>query len=212
MRTKFKELPIIIDILVIIHVSVALWFVYKDDIFGYTNLLGFLFSHLPGSLKSLSPVLEIILHQRLYFFAILHLILAIGLYFLAKWAFWLMLFFNLVIIFSAPLWIWKIFAVATIVYLILEREFFSIGGFKRPELKKIVHIEYDHGRKIERIDIEEKKDPRLEEMIASGNLLKAREYIDSMTEVAKHVGDMPRVMYYEKYLEKINRLQRRTIR
>lgn len=212
MRKKFKELPVIIDVLVIVQVSVALWFMYKEDMLGYTELLKFFSFHLHGSWKCISPLLEVILLLRFYLFAFFHLILAIGLYSLARWAFWLTLFFNVVIIFSAPLWIWKIFAVITIGYLIFEREFFGIGRFQRPELKKIVHIEYDHGRKIERIISGEKKDPRLEEMIASRNLLEAREYIHNMTEVARHVGDMSRVIYYAKCLEKINRLQRRTIR
>lgn len=209
MRNKFKELPVIIDVLVIMYVSIALWFVYKDDMFGFTSILKYGTSHISFVP---STILEKVVAYRLYLFAFLFFVLAVGLYLLKRWSYWLTLALNGIIIFSAPLILWKIFALATIVYLIFDREYFAVGSFRRPELHKIVHVEYDHGRKMERVDIEEKKDVKLEEMISRGDYQRARAYSDDMIKVAKQVGDLQRIVYYEKYIEKINYLSRRTMR
>lgn len=209
MRYKFKDVPLVIDVLVIIYLCVALWFIYKGDLFGYDKIL----TLFPQSWQSEPPLwLRYLVSIRFYLFSFIFLIISIELYLLKKWVFFATLFLNVFTLLVAPFWA-KAFTLATMIYLIMQREYFSIGGFKRPELKEIIHVDYNaDDDSLQRIDIDKQPDRKVENFIKKNDFEQAIQYTRGMINVAKSVGDKKKVIYYEKYLHKINKIKNRIIR
>ena len=204
MRDKIKQDPLILDSLIVIYLCVALWYIYKGDAFGYSKS----FSLIPTAYaRYFLPVINL----QAEIFAVIYLALGIGLYFFRKWAFYAVIILNMLTLFTAPGWA-KVFFTLAIICIVFEREYFGVGEFIRPEAKNIIHVDFNQSPVPERIDIEERKDLRMEDMIAREELEEAVEYARGMIDVAKVLGDVRNVIYYEKYLNKINKIKNRMIR
>jgi hypothetical protein len=204
MRDKIKQDPLIIDSLIVVYLCIALWYVYKGDIFGYSKS----FAIIPAAYaRYFLPIMRL----QMEIFAVIYAALGIGLYFFRKWAFYALLILNTIAIFTAPAWA-KAFCAVAIICFIFEREYFGVGGFIRPEAKNIIHVEYDHDTGLDRIDIEERQDLRMEDMISRDELEEALSYARGMIDVARVMGDVRNVIYYEKYLDKIYKIKNRIIR
>ena len=204
MREKIKNEPVMIDIVAVVFLNIAIWYIYKGDLFGFSR--SFTLIPEPSRVHFL-PVLRL----QLEFFSLLFLCTAVGLYFLKRWAYFVLICLCLAGMVTAPVVI-KAFSLAIVLILIFEREYFYIGGFIRPEFKNYVHVDYNTSHLPEKIDIDERKDLRLEDLIEHGKLEEGLEYASGMVDVAKVVGDVRNVIYYEKYIEKIHKIQRRIIR
>ncbi|MDD5492072.1 MAG: hypothetical protein PHV60_05255 [bacterium] len=207
MRHKINTVPLTIDILVVIYLSLSLWLVYKGDILGYTKI----FDLVP--LKFVLTKTYIFLYKiRFFIFAIIYCVFMIGLYLLKKWAFLGTLILNLITLITAdPLVRGITFFV--IIYLVFQREYFGIGEFKRPEFKNIIHVDLlaGNGSKIQNEELEERKDLKIEEFLAVGEIEKAAEYTRGLIIVARQMADTKNLVFYEKYMDKINRIKNRTV-
>lgn len=204
MRHKLQIVPLTIDILVVIYLALSLWLVYKGDVLGYTKL----FDLVPAKLAGTKAFL-LIFKTRLFIFSVIYCVFITGLYFLKKWAFIGTLVLNLVTLVTAGPWIRAVTFFA-IIYLVFQREYFNIGEFKRPEFKDIVHVDLMAGEKT-KTNEEERKDLKIEELIANNELEEAAEYAQGLIAIAKHMADTKNLIFYEKYMVKINRIKNRTI-
>ena len=204
MRHKLRTVPLTIDILVIIYLALSLWLLYRGDVLGYTKI----FNLAPAKLSSTKAFL-LLYNTRLAIFSIIYCVFITGLYFLKKWAFIGTLTLNLISLVTAEPWI-RVVTFFAIIYLVFQREYFDIGEFKRPEYKKIIHVDLLAGEKT-RIDEEERKDLKIEEFIANNELDEAAEYAQGLVAIARYMADTKNLIFYEKYMEKINRIKNRTV-
>lgn len=204
MRHKLQLVPLTIDILVVIYLTLSLWLVYKGDVLGYTKI----FDLVPAKLSGTKAVL-LIYKARLFIFSIIYCVFITGLYFLKKWAFTGTLILNLITLVTAEPWIRGVTFFA-IIYLVFQREYFNIGEFKRPEYKDIIHVDLLAGEKT-KTDEAERQDLKMEEFIANNDLDNAAEYAQGLITIARHMADTKNIIFYEKYMEKINRIKNRTV-
>ena len=205
MRHKLNTVPLTIDILVVIYLTLSLWLVYKGDVLGYTKI----FELVPLKL-ALTKTYLLLYKTRLFIFSITYCVFIIGLYFLKKWAFLGTLILNLITLITAdPIVRGVTFFV--IIYLVFQREYFGIGEFKRPEYKDIIHVDLLTGSKPKIQEEEERKDFKIEELLANGEIDQAAEYAQGLVIVARQMADTKNLVFYEKYMEKINRMKNRTV-
>ncbi len=204
MRDKLKTEPVMIDIVAVIFLNIAICYAFKGDVFGFASS----FALTP---KPYHVLFQPVLQFQLEFYSLLLLVISAGLYFLRKWAYFFLICLCLVAMITALMWV-KCFALAVILVLIFEREYFYVGSFIRPEFKNYVHVDYGMANMPEKIDIEERKDLRMEDLIEHNKLEEGLEYASGMVDVARVMGDVRNIIYYEKYIEKIHKIQRRIIR
>lgn len=204
MRHKLQTVPLTIDILVVIYLTLSLWLVYRGDVLGYTRI----FNLVPAKLSGTKAFL-LLYQTRLYIFFIIYCVFIAGLYFLKKWAFIGTLVLNIITLVTAEPWI-KAATFFAIICLIFQREYFNIGEFKRPEFKNIIHVDLLAGEKT-KANEEERQDLKIEEFIANNELDNAAEYTQGLIAIARHMADTKNLVFYEKYMEKINHIKNRTI-
>ncbi len=192
------------DILVVFYLALSLWLVYEGDVLGYTKI----FNLVPDQL-ALSKIFVLLYQIRLYLFAITYCVFIIGLYYLKKWAFIGTLVLNLVTLVTAEPLV-RVVTFFAIIYLVLQREYFSIGEFKRPEYKNLIHVDLMKGDK-QRDQDAERYDLKIEELLANGQTDEAIEYAQGLIAIARQMADTKNLIFYEKYVEKINHLKNRTI-
>jgi hypothetical protein len=179
--------------------------VYKGDVLGYTKI----FDLVPAKF-ALTRTFVFLYKIRFFIFSITYCVFIIGLYFLKKWAFLGTLVLNLITLITAePLVRGVTFFI--IIYLVFQREYFGIGEFKRPEFKEIIHVDLLAGYKPKIQEEEGRKDLKIEEFLDNGEIDKAAEYAQGLIVVAKQMADTKNLIFYEKYMEKINRIKNRTI-
>lgn len=205
MRHKIKIVPITIDILVVIYLTLSLWLVYKGDILGYTKIFGLF----PAKI-ALTKTFVFLYKIRLFIFSITYCLFIIGLYFLKRWAFFGTLVLNLITLLTAEPVV-RVVTFFAIIYLVFQREYFGIGAFTRPEFKDIVHVNLLDDKKHSLQEDEERKDLKIEEYIANNDLDSATEYTQGLIAIAKYMADTKNLIFYEKYMEKINRIKNRTV-
>ncbi len=204
MRHKLQLVPITIDILVVIYLTLSLWLVYKGDVLGYTKI----FALVPAKLAETKAYL-LLFNSRLFIFSVIYCVFITGLYFLKKWAFIGTLVLNLITLVTAGPWIRAVTFFA-IIYLVFQREYFHIGEFTRPEFKEIIHVDLLAREKVKPNE-EERQDLKIEELIANAELDEAAEYAQGLIAIARHMADTKNLIFYEKYMEKINRIKNRTV-
>ncbi|MDD5354368.1 MAG: hypothetical protein PHF95_04200 [bacterium] len=192
------------DILVVIYLALSLWLVYESDVLGYTKI----FSLVPAKIAQ-TKVFALLFRIRLFIFAIVCCAFTIGLYYLKKWAFIGTLVLNLITLITAEPLV-RVVTFFAIIYLVLQREYFSIGEFKRPEYKDLIHVDLLKGDK-QLGQPEERYDLKIEELLASGQLNEASEYAQGLIAIARQMADVKNLIFYEKYVEKINRVKSRTV-
>ncbi len=192
------------DILVVIYLSLSLWLVYESDVLGYTKI----FSLVPDRVAH-TKVFALLYKIRLYLFAITYCVFTIGLYYLKKWAFIGTLVLNLITLITAEPLV-RVITFFAIIYLVLQREYFSIGEFKRPEYKDLIHVDLMKGDKLIS-PAEERYDLKIEELLAAGQIDEASEYTQGLIAIARQMADVKNLVFYEKYMEKINRIKNRTV-
>lgn len=205
MRHKLQTVPLTIDILVVIYLALSLWLVYEGDVLGYTKI----FVLVPAKLSGTKAFL-LLYKTRLFIFSMIYCGFITGLYFLKKWAFIGTLILNLITLVTAEPWIRGVTFFA-IIYLVFQREYFNIGEFKRPEFKDVIHVDLLAGEKPKANQEEERKDLKIEELIANNELDNAAEYAQGLIAIARHMADTKNLIFYEKYMEKIIRIKNRTI-
>lgn len=192
------------DILVVFYLTLSLWLVYEGDVLGYTKI----FNLVPDRL-ALSKMFVLLYKIRLYIFAITYCAFIIGLYYLKRWAFIGTLVLNLITLVTAEPLI-RVITFFAIIYLVFQREYFSIGEFRRPEYKKLIHVDLMKGDK-QRDQEVERYDLKIEELLANGQTDEAIEYAQGLIAIARQMADTKNLVFYEKYVEKINHLKNRTI-
>ncbi|MDD5132013.1 MAG: hypothetical protein PHH44_05060 [bacterium] len=205
MRHKFNTVPLTIDILVVIYLTLSLWLVYKGDVLGYTKI----FDLVPLKF-TLTNTYVFLYKTRLFIFSVTYCVFIIGLYFLKKWAFLGTLVLNLITLITADPII-RVITFFIIIYLVFQREYFGIGEFRRPEFKDIIHVDMLNGSKPKIQEEEERKDLKIEELLAKNELDQAAEYTRGLVIVARQMADTKNLVFYEKYMEKINRIKNRTV-
>ncbi|MBI5554234.1 MAG: hypothetical protein HY920_00060 [Elusimicrobia bacterium] len=204
-RHKLQLVPLTIDILVVLYLALSLWLVYRGDVLGYTKI----FDLVPATLSG-TKVFLLLYNIRLFIFSIIYCVFITGLYFLKKWAFIGLLILNLITLVTAEPWIRGVTFFA-VIYLVFQREYFNIGEFKRPEFKDIIHVDLLAGEKTKTNEEEERTDLKIEEFLANNEIDNAAEYTQGLIAIAKHMADTKNLIFYEKYMEKINRIKNRTI-
>jgi hypothetical protein len=205
MRHKLNHVPLTIDILVVIYLALSLWLVYKGDVLGYTKIFD-----LVPTRWALTKTFLLLYTIRLLIFSIIYCVFITGLYFLKKWAFLGTLVLNLITLVTAEPLV-RVVTFFAIIYLVFQREYFGIGEFKRPEFKDIVHVDLLAGKQSKNQEEEERQDLKIEEFLANGELGQAAEYAQGLIAIAKHMADTKNLIFYEKYMEKINRMKNRTV-